>query len=77
MEDKGYAFTPLAFLLFIPVIIIAVAFSGIVNEVNTLSAIVIGGDVTATVASNVVKTIRDDTADSGRNSAFHSNQNSY
>ena len=70
MEDKGYAFTPLAFLLFIPVIIIAVAFSGIVNEVNTLSAIVIGGDVTATVASNVVKTIRDDTADSGRNSAF-------
>ncbi len=46
MEDKGYAFTPLAFLLFIPVIIIAVSFSGIVNEVNTLSAIVIGGDVT-------------------------------
>jgi hypothetical protein len=70
MEDKGYAFTPLAFLLFIPVIILAVSFSGIVNEVNTLSAIVIGGDVTATVASNVVNAIQEDTGDAGRNSAF-------
>ncbi len=70
MEDKGYAFTPLAFLLFIPVIILAVSFSGIVNEVNTLSAIVIGGDVTSTVASNVVNAIREDTGDAGRNSAF-------
>lgn len=70
MDDKGYAFTPLAFLLFIPVIIIAVSFSGIVNEVNALSSIVIGGDVTSTVAANVVKAIQDDTADAGRNSAF-------
>ena len=50
MDDKGYAFTPLVVLLFIPVIIIGVSFSGIVNEVNTLSSIAIGGDVTATVA---------------------------
>ncbi len=70
MEDKGYAFTPLAFLLFIPVIIIALSFSGIVNEVNSLSSIVIGGDVTATAGANVVKAIRDDTADAGRNAAF-------
>jgi hypothetical protein len=70
MEDKGYVFTPLTFLLFIPVIILAVSFSGIVNEVNTLSAIVIGGDVTATVANNVVEAIKEDTADGGRNSAF-------
>jgi hypothetical protein len=70
MDDKGYAFTPLAVLLFIPVIILAVSFSGIVNEVNSLSAIVIGGDVTATVASNVVESIKEDTADAGRNSAF-------
>jgi hypothetical protein len=75
MEDEGYAFTPLAFLLFIPVIIIAVAFSGIVNEVNALSSIVIGGDVTATVAANVVKAIKDDTADAGRNSAFLATKN--
>ena len=70
MEDKGYVFTPLAFLLFIPVMILAVSFSGIVNEVNTLSEIVIGGDVTATVANNVVEAIKEDTADAGRNSAF-------
>lgn len=70
MDDKGYAFTPLAFLLMIPVIIVAVAFSGIVNEVNSLSSIAIGGDVTATGAANVVKAIQDDTADAGRNSAF-------
>jgi hypothetical protein len=70
MDDKGYAFTPMAFLLLIPVIIIAVAFSGLVNEVNSLSLIAIGGDVTSTVASNVVKTIKEDTADAGRNASF-------
>ena len=70
MEDKGYAFTPIALLLFIPVIIIGISFSGIVNEVNSISSIVIGGDVTATVASNVVKAIKDDAQDAGRHSAF-------
>jgi hypothetical protein len=70
MDDKGYAFTPLVLLLFIPVIIIGVSFSGIVNELNSLSSIAIAGDVTTTVASNVVKTIRDDTADAGRNAAY-------
>jgi len=70
MDDKGYAFTPLVLLLFIPVIIIGVSFSGIVNELNSLSSIAIAGDVTTTVATNVVKTIRDDTADAGRNSAY-------
>jgi hypothetical protein len=70
MEDKGYVFTPLAFLLFIPVIILAVSFSGIVNEVNTLSAIVVGGDVTSTAANNIVEAIQQDTQDDGRYSAF-------
>ena len=70
MDDKGYAFTPLVLLLLIPVIIIGVSFSGIVNELNTLSSIAIAGDVTSTVASNVVKAIKDDTADAGRNSAY-------
>jgi hypothetical protein len=71
MDNKGYAFTPLAFLLFIPVIILAVSFSGIVNEVNALSSIAIGGDVTATVASNLVESIKGDTQDAGRNAAFN------
>ncbi|WP_424355890.1 hypothetical protein [Methanobacterium sp. MBAC-LM] len=70
MDDKGYAFTPLALLLMIPVVILAISYSGIVNEVNLLSAIVIGGDVTATVASDVVNAIQQDTADAGRRSAF-------
>jgi hypothetical protein len=75
MDDKGYAFTPLAFLLFIPIIIVAISFSGIVNEVSTLSAIAIGGDVTSSVAANVVKTIKEDTADAGRNSAYLASRN--
>jgi len=70
MDDKGYAFTPLALLLMIPVVILAISYSGIVNEVNLLSAIVIGGDVTATVASDVVNAIQQDTADAGRRSSF-------
>lgn len=70
MDNKGYAFTPITVLLFIPVIIIAISFSGIVNEINSLSAIVIGGDVTATVASNIINSIKEDTADASRNSAF-------
>ncbi len=70
MDEKGYAFTPLVLLLFIPIIIIGVSFSGIVNELNTLSSIAIAGDVTSTVATNVIKTIKDDTADAGRNSAY-------
>jgi len=36
MDEKGYAFTPLAFLLFIPVIIIALSYGNIVNELNDL-----------------------------------------
>ncbi len=71
MDDKGYIFTPLTFLLFIPVIVLALSYSGIVNEVNSLSAIVIGGDVTETVASNLVEDIQIDTQDAGRNSAFN------
>ena len=70
MDDKGYAFTPLALLLMIPVVIIAISYNGIVNEVNTLSTIAIGGDVTATVADDVVNAIQQDTADAGRRSAF-------
>ena len=70
MDDKGYAFTPLAFLLIIPVLILAVSYSGIVNELGTLSAIVIGGDVTSTVANDMVTAIRQDTSDAGRTSAF-------
>ncbi|MGB9979437.1 hypothetical protein [Methanobacterium sp.] len=70
MDDKGYAFTPLALLLMIPVVILAVSYNGIVNEVNLLSAIAIGGDVTSSVAGDIIDNIQQDTADAGRKSAF-------
>lgn len=74
MDDKGYAFTPLAFLLFIPVIIIALSMGGIVNELNTLSTIAIGGDVTLTAATNVYTSIREGAADAGRNGAYNASR---
>ncbi|WP_321421485.1 hypothetical protein [uncultured Methanobacterium sp.] len=70
MDDKGYTFTPLALLLMVPVIIFAVSYGDIVNEINSLSALAIGGDVTSNVGITLVKAIQEDTRDAGRNSAF-------
>lgn len=71
MDDKGYAFTPLTLLLIVPVIILAVSFGNIINEVNNLAALAIGGDVTSSVGTNIVRAIQDDVADSGRNGAYN------
>lgn len=71
MDNKGYAFTPLAFLLFIPVIVVALTMGGLVNELNTLSTIAIGSDITATAATNVYSAIHDGAADAGRNGAYN------
>jgi len=71
MDNNGYAFTPLAFLLFIPIIIVALAMGNIVNELNTLSTIAVGGDVTFTAATNVYTAIHDGAADAGRNGAYN------
>lgn len=70
MDDKGYAFTPMAFLLIIPVMVLAVSFNGVINELNTISAIAVGGDVTVTIANNIITAVEQDTADAGRNSAM-------
>lgn len=70
MDDEGYAFTPMAFLLIIPVIVLAVSFNGVINELSIISAIAVGGDVTATIASNIVKAVELDTQDAGRFAAF-------
>ncbi len=37
MDEKGYTITPVALLLMIPVIILAVAFGDVVDEVNQFS----------------------------------------
>lgn len=70
MDDKGFAFTPLTFLLLVPVMILAVSYNGVINEVSAISSIAIGGDVTITIANNIISDIDLDTADAGRNSAL-------
>ena len=70
MDDKGFAFTPLTFLLLVPVMILAISYNGIINEVNTISAIAIGGDVTISIANNIATVIDEDAGDSGRYSAL-------
>lgn len=71
MDDKGFAFTPLAFLLIIPVIVLAASANEIADEINTLSQIAIGGDVTATAANNVILSIEKGAKDAGRNAAYN------
>jgi hypothetical protein len=74
MDDKGYAFTPMAFLLIIPVVVLAISFSGVINELSIISAIAVGGDVTATIANNIVLAVEQDTGDAGRFSALQAVQ---
>lgn len=71
MDDKGYTFTPLVFLLIIPVVIIATSYSDIVNEVNAISQIAIGGDVTYDAANNIVLAVEKGMRDAGRNAAYN------
>ncbi|MDP3014372.1 MAG: hypothetical protein Q8M92_09035, partial [Candidatus Subteraquimicrobiales bacterium] len=71
MDERGFSFTPLAFLLMIPIIIIAVAFSGIINEINVISQIGIGGDVTYTAANNVFVSIENGAKAGGRRAAYN------
>jgi hypothetical protein len=71
MDEKGYTFTPLAFLLFIPVMIIAVSFNGIVHEANMIAAITMGGDVTFSAVTNVISAMEKGASDAGRNAAYN------
>ena len=52
-DEGGYVFTPMTVLLFIPIIIMAIAYADIVNEANMLAALATGGDVTITVVSSL------------------------
>lgn len=70
MDDKGYAFAPMAFLLIVPVVVLAVSFNGVIGELNSISSIAIGGDITATIAHNIVTAVEQDTGDAGRYSAM-------
>ncbi|HII83566.1 MAG TPA: hypothetical protein HA271_01715 [Methanobacterium subterraneum] len=70
MDEKGYLFTPTTLLLFIPIIIIAIAYSGILNDLTMVSNLAIGGDVTSTTALNVFSVMEKGTSDAGRSAAF-------
>ncbi|MEN4005838.1 MAG: hypothetical protein PQ964_00510 [Methanobacteriaceae archaeon] len=71
MDEKGYTFTPLVFLLFIPVMIVAISYGEIVEEANTIAAIAIGGDVTHQAMITLISAVEKGTADAGRNAAFN------
>lgn len=71
MDEKGFSFTPLAFLLMVPVIIIAISYGNILNELNMISGLAMGGDVTLTTAVNVFNAIEMGAKDAGRNSAYN------
>lgn len=71
MDEKGYVFSPMSFLLIVPVIIIAVAYGNILNEINIVSDLTIGGDVSYTTAANIIQTMEKSGADAGRNSAYN------
>lgn len=71
MDNNGYVFTPLVFLLFIPIMILALTFGNIVNELNMISMTAIGGDVTVTTANNVFTSIRDGAANAGKNASYN------
>lgn len=75
MDEKGFSFTPMAFLIMIPILLIAISFSGIVNEINTISQIAIGGDVTYTAANNIIISIEKGSKDSGRRAAYLATRN--
>ena len=70
MDEKGYTITPIALLLMVPVIILAVAFGDVVNEVNQFSTVTIGSDVTGGTVSSIYNTIEYGAGDSGRCATF-------
>lgn len=70
MDERGYVFSPMSFLLIVPVIIIAVAYGNILNEINIVSDIAIGGDVSFTTAANIIQTMEKSGSDAGRNAAY-------
>ncbi len=75
MDEKGYAFTPMVFLLFIPIMIVAISYGNIVDELNTLNAVITGGDVTYTTATSVISNIEKGTSEAGRNASFAATRN--
>ena len=71
MDDRGYAFTPMALLLMVPIVIVAASYGDIVNELNMISQIALGGDVTFGTANNIMSTMQKSLGDAARNATFN------
>lgn len=74
MDEDGYAFTPLALLLMIPVVIVAISYGNIVNELNAISQVAIGGDIVSTTGESFVTAVQKSSADAGRNAAYRASK---
>lgn len=70
-DEGGYVFTPMTVLLFIPIVIMAIAYADIVNEANMLAALATGGDVTLTTLSSLYSGLEKAASDAGRNAAYN------
>lgn len=71
MDEKGFAFTPLTYLLIIPVLVIAISYGNIINEATLLGSLIIGGDVTYSSATTLFSAMEDGANDAGRNAAYN------
>ncbi len=71
MDEKGFAFTPLSYLMIIPVLVIAISYGNIINEANLLGSIITGGDVTYSSATTLFSAMQKGAGDAGRNSAYN------
>ena len=71
MDEKGYAFTPMTVLLFIPIMILAISYGNIVSEANMLATLAMGGDVTFTASASIFSNIEKGALDGGRNAAYN------
>lgn len=70
-DERGYVFTPMMVLLFIPIVIMAIAYADIVNEANMLAALATGGDVTLSAFSSFYSDLERGASDAGRNAAYN------
>lgn len=69
-DEKGYAFTPLTLLLFIPIVILAISYGNIVSEANMLANIATGGHVTYTVSKDIINNMKVSSERAGRNASY-------
>lgn len=74
MDDKGYTITPLVLLLMIPIIIFAISYGDVIDDLNKISQIAIGGDVTSSAVKNIYESIEKGVSDSGRNATFQASR---